>query len=250
MHDEGTQECADHGDDDDRIAEREAEEQPDQTADQPTHDRAAPAPRPGVQVLGGFHEPDVDLLERDVDRQGHERQEVIGDARDHRGRRRQDAELGRQEAQVLERPEQDPVVAEDDLPALGAQQEAREERRDDQEQQEVLVAAAAERDRVRERVGDQETDHGRRGAIDERAQELLLVALDRVGVGRPVGQRDRVALFEAARPERADEHLDARVHVEHEQPEDAGREQQVWRQPPDPLSRTHLADASGGASCP
>ncbi len=114
----------------------------------------AGSPRPGIQVLRRLDEADVDLLERHVDRQGHERQEVVRDPRHDRDRRRQHPELGRQDAQILQRPEQDAVIAEDDLPALRPEQEAREERRDDEEQEDVLVAAAAERDRVGERVRD------------------------------------------------------------------------------------------------
>ena len=83
----------------------------------------------------------VDLLERDVERQRHERQEVVGDPGDDRERRREhpEASSGRRPS-VLERPEDDAVSAEDDLPRDRAEQEAREERRDDEEQQQVLVA--------------------------------------------------------------------------------------------------------------
>ena len=88
----------------------------------------------------------------------------------------------------LSGPEEDPVVAEDDLPAQRPQQEAREERRDDEEQQQVLVAATAERDRVGERVGDQEGQDRRRAAVQDRAQELRPKRVERVGV---VGQFER-----------------------------------------------------------
>ena len=61
-------------------------------------DRAARSPRTGVQVLGRLEQPAVDLLERHVQRQRHERQEVVGDAGDDGGRRREQLEVRGQEA--------------------------------------------------------------------------------------------------------------------------------------------------------
>ena len=80
----------------------------------------------------------------------------------------EDGELLGQQPEVLERPEHDAAVAQDDLPADGPKQEAREERCDDEEQQQVLVAAAAEGDRIGERVRDREGQEGRRAAVQRR----------------------------------------------------------------------------------
>ncbi len=117
----------------------------------------------------------------------------------------------RQHAELLERAEDDPGVAEDDLPADRAQQEAGEERRDDEEQQQVLEPAAAERDRVGQRVRDQEREHGRRRAVQDRARELRPEAGQRLGVVRDVRQGELVAGLQRPRPERGQEHLERRA---------------------------------------
>ena len=127
------------------------------------------APQPlAYRSFGRLDELRVDLLERDVERQHHERQEVVGDAGDDGDRRVEQPELGRHEVQLLERPEDGSRVVEQDLPADRPDQEAREERRDDQEQQEALVAAAAEGDRVGDREADQERQQRRDPAVDQR----------------------------------------------------------------------------------
>ena len=64
-----------------------------------------------VEVLGGLDQPVVDLLERDVQRQRHEGQEVVGDARDDGGRRREQAAVLAQDVQVAERPTTKPWSA-------------------------------------------------------------------------------------------------------------------------------------------
>ena len=87
-------------------------------------------------------------------------------------------------------------------------------------------------------------------AVDERPGELRLVARQRVDVRRPVAQREREAGLERARPERADEHLDRRVHVEDEQPEDARRQQEIGRELQDPLSRAHRRSVYSAACRP
>ena len=83
-------------------------------------------------------------------------------------------------------------------------------------------------------------------AVDERAPELRPVALERVACRSSSSRGDGEAGLERARPERADEHLDARVDVEDEQPEHARRQQQVRREPLEPVRgpRPHRPRAS------
>ena len=64
-------------------------------------------------------------------------------------------------AQRPERVRDEAAVGEDRLPGERPDQVRDEERRDDQQQQQVLPAPAAEGDEVRERVADEERDHGR-----------------------------------------------------------------------------------------
>ena len=57
----------------------------------------------GRPLFDGYDMPiELDLLERDVERQRHERQEVVGDARHDRGARREQVPAGADEVQVLE----------------------------------------------------------------------------------------------------------------------------------------------------
>ncbi len=62
------------------------------------------------------------------------------------------------------------------------QQEAGEERRDDEEQQQALVAAAPERDEVGEREAEQEAQQRGEAAERDRADELVPVLRDLLGV--------------------------------------------------------------------
>ena len=78
--------------------------QADDDAEQAAHDGAGDGalrpPRTGVQVLGRLEQALVDLLERHVQRQRHERQEVVGDAGHHGRRCRQETELLGQDAEA------------------------------------------------------------------------------------------------------------------------------------------------------
>ena len=94
----------DRADDGARDPERErsvlhdhADDDAEHATDDGSGDRALRPPRPGVQVLRRLQESPVDLLERHVQRQRHERQEVVGDTGDDGGRRREESELLRQD---------------------------------------------------------------------------------------------------------------------------------------------------------
>ena len=184
-----------------------------------------------VQVLGGLDEPVVDLLERHVERQDHERQEVVGDPGDLGDGRAQEAERARQDPQrVLQRPEDRALVTQQDLPADRADQEAGEERRDDEEQDQVLVAAAPERDRVGDREPDEQAQDRRDPAVEDRVEELLPEGLEplAIGVERP---GDREPFLDGARRDRVREHLDRRDDEEEDQEQQARRQQDVGQRP-------------------
>ena len=65
----------------------------------------------GVQVSGGLDQVRVDLLERDVQRQDHERQEVVGQPADDGERRGQNVAAGRQQPRSLSVPSRKPLSA-------------------------------------------------------------------------------------------------------------------------------------------
>ena len=77
-------------------------------------------------------------------------------------------------------------VIQDRLPCERAHQVGDEERQDHREQQRVAPAPAAERDRVRERVADQQDRPVDEPGVPERAEELRAVVVPRVRVGREV----------------------------------------------------------------
>jgi hypothetical protein len=138
----------------------------------------------GVQVLRGLDQAPVDLLQRDVQRQRHEGQEVVGDPRHHGRRGGEQAPVVAEHVQVAQRLHDETLVGQDVLPGQRADQIRDEERRDDRQQQQVLPASAAECDPVRQRVADHEREHGRDPGVDERADQVLVVGLDRVPVVR------------------------------------------------------------------
>ena len=109
-----------------------------------------------VEILRRFDQPRVDLLEADVDRERHEGQEVVGDPRDDRGRRREEPPVRGDEVQVAEDRDDEAVILQDRLPGERPDEVRDEERRDDEQEQQVLPAPAAEGDPVREGVADEE----------------------------------------------------------------------------------------------
>ena len=124
------------------VAQAEHQGRGEDAATERAGDGAAAAPRAGVQVTRRLDQPEVDLLEGDVQRQDHERQELVGQPGHDRERRADDAEVGGDEAErVTDERQEDPLVAEDDPPRDGPDEEAREERGDDEEQQEASCSA-------------------------------------------------------------------------------------------------------------
>src|SRR6266508_1014464 len=107
----------------------------------------------------------VDLLERDVERKGHERQEVVGDARNDRDGGREEPSVVPEDAHVAQEADDGPLIREDRLPGERPNQVRDEERRNDEKQQEVLPPAATERDPVDEWVADQEGNHRDRKSV-------------------------------------------------------------------------------------
>ena len=125
-----------------------------------------------VEILSRLEQPLVDLLQRDVQRQRHEGEEVVGDPGDDRSRCCEQPAARAENVQMLERVNDEAVVREDGLPGQGSDQIRDEERRDDEQQQEVLPPAAAERDPVRDRVAQQEREQRRDSRVLERTDEL------------------------------------------------------------------------------
>ena len=111
-----------------------------------------------IEVVPRLEHALVDPLQARVERQDHERQVVVGDARHHGERRVEQAAVLGQEPDRLEDAHHEARVRQDRLPGQRADQVRDEERHDHREQHRVPVAAAAERDDVRERVADQERE--------------------------------------------------------------------------------------------
>ncbi len=187
--------------------------------------------RPATRVEVGrrLDEAAVHALERRVQRERHERQEVVGDAGDHGARRREQPPVVAEQAQRLHRVDDPAVVGEDRLPGHGPHDEAREERQDDQQQHEVAPAPRLERHEVGEREGDDQAQHRRRARVDQRAHELIDVLRHGVGVDAPV-PRLREAVVRVARLQRHPELGDDRDRVEERQPDQARRDEQDRQQ--------------------
>ena len=137
---------------------------------------------------------------------------------------------GPEDVQRLQDVHHEAVVGQDRLPGQRAHQEAGEERRDHHHQHEVLPAAGLERDRVGERVGQQQRETGRHAGVQQGPQERRLERLQRVPVVRE-RPGHRVAGVERAVGvvERRGDQLDRRDEEEHDQPEHAGQQQPVAR---------------------
>ena len=118
----------------------------------------------------------IDLLDRHVQRQDHERQEVVGQAGDDRERAGEDVRAGIEEADVLERAQDHAVVGQDLLPGQRPDDERREEGQDDEQQQDVLEPTAAVGDRPRDRVAEHERGEGHDDGVDR--------AIGRTAAGR------------------------------------------------------------------
>jgi hypothetical protein len=69
-----------------------------------------------VEVLRRLDEPVVDLFQAHVDRQGHKREEVVRDARDDRGRRREQTAVLCEEVEALQGLHDETLVTEQRLP--------------------------------------------------------------------------------------------------------------------------------------
>ena len=195
--------------------------------------------RARVQVLRRLEQPRVDLLERDVERQRHEGQEVVGDARDDRERRREQALAVVEDVDVLQEADDWALVREDVQPRERPDQVRDEERRDDREQEQVPPRARAERDPVHERVREQQRDDGRDARVQERAEELLAVVRERLREVRELPRELEV---------REDPRLQRLV------PEEAERDQEEQPEPERAPARAagtaSAADGGGRTSTP
>ena len=209
-----------------------------------------------VEVLRSLEHSFVDLLERDVQRQCHERQEVVGDACDNGRRGREEPPARPEHVETLERIHDEPVVREDRLPGERPDQIGDEERRDDEKQQEVLPPSAAKGDPVGDGITDQQCEQRRDSRVLERADELGAVVPDRVPVVSP-RPGERVPEVDVAGLQRLVREEAQRDEEEHREPRDAGREQQVRRQPTMAMEEVHgrvsrrsgSATASGTSGC-
>ena len=193
--------------------------------------------RRGVEVTARLDQAVVDLVDAGEQRKHHERQEVVGQARDHRdGRGEQPAVLA-EDLQELQGVHDETVVGQDQLPRQRAHQEAGEERGDHQHQHQVLPAARLERDGVGQHVAEHQAEQGGQAGVQERPQQGLPVVLQRIDVvaelpGHLVaGEHRPIGVVQARRDEGVE-----RDDEEQRQPDDSGDEQQV----PDPPALPHL----------
>ncbi len=215
-------------------------------------DLAEGGDRPGVQIAGRLVQPPVDALQRGVERQDHERQEVVRQTAHDRERCGEDPVPGGpaepagdvQDVQRVEDADDRPGVREDRLPGEGADQEAGEERRDHQDHDQVPPAAGAERDQIGQRIAQHQAQDRGGGRVEHRAQELRPVLAQRVPVGREV-PGDLVALLQGARLHGRGGLVDHRQREEDEQPEQSGQQQPV-RRPAAPLAGWLLLGGRGG----
>ena len=200
-------------------------------------------PAAGVQVARGRDQRIVEPVDRDVQGQDRERQEAVGHAQ-------HDGQVGvEQDDRLVDDPErrQDrvhhAVVAQDDHPGVGPDEVARPERQHHQDQQQRLVAPAVAADPVRDRVADDDREHGRQRRVAERVP-------DRGQERRR--QRVRVVVegqvVEVHRPElvlraQADDEDDRERHEEEEgQPPIPGQDERAGAQ-----AATHRSGGSSSA---
>ena len=202
-----------------------------------------------VQVLGRLDQPLVDLLQCHVERERHEGQEVVGDARDHRGRGGEQPPVVGHEPERLHDADDESVVREDVLPGQRPDQVRDEERGDDEEQEQVLPAPAAERDPVGQRVRDEEREDRGDPRVLERADELLLVGAEGLRVVLP-GPGERVP--DAHRPllQRRVPEVVERDDEEEEQEGDPRSQQQVRGQPAVSMEEAHASRVATRRSRP
>ena len=132
-----------------------------------------------VQIGGSLQKGGVHLLQGDIYRQRHERQEVVGDAGNHCPARREKAPIGGQDADDLQSLDHWPTVGEDYLPCECPEQKRNEEGHQHEDQEDVLVPPTAERDPVGKRICDQQCEEGRRPGVEKRPQELLSETIER-----------------------------------------------------------------------
>src|SRR6185503_13169422 len=98
-------------------------------------------------------------------------EEVVGDARDDRERRRQEPPVRAEDVQVSEEPDNRPLVGQDVQPGERPHEIRDEERGDDEEEKEIAPRPSPERDPVDERIREQEARDSRDPRIDERPYE-------------------------------------------------------------------------------
>ena len=162
--------------------------------------------RRAVEVVARLEQAVVDPLERGVERQDHERQEVVGDAGDHGtvvSSRRPSSDTM---PTVFRRVTTKPGVGQDRLPRERPDQVGHEERRDHGQEQRVAPPPATEGDDVGERIADQEGGHRGHPAYSNERRNCSVVVGDRVGVVRELPVED-VAGLERARLERLERHV-------------------------------------------
>ncbi len=180
--------------------------------------------RARVEVLGGLDQAHVEPLEAGVERQHHERQEVVGEAGDHRRAGGEDVAAGGQ-ADRLQHAHHRAVVGEDRLPGEGPDQVGGEERGHHREQHRVAPAPRLEGDRVGQRVAERQRERGREPRVDEGAHELGVVERERIGVVGPVPVEVEAA--EGTRVQRQLPHVVQGDYEEEDQPDRPRHKQEI-----------------------
>src|SRR5690606_33714940 len=175
-----------------------------------------PVVRP--QIVRRFHQPEIEPLNRGIDRQHHKGQEAIYQTDEHgelgveQGQRRFDQP--QTEQQIIDRP----VSTEQDAPGIGADKEVGPERQDDQKQGDLLRAPAlAGADKKRQRVANQQAD-------DRRHQRDT----HRVDDDRKEDIEDAIVMFQR---QRKDDRTARPARHEADEKDDRQRQQEEQYQP-------------------
>jgi hypothetical protein len=180
----------------------------------------------GVEIVGGAHQPAVQLLQHHVEGQHVIGEGIIDEAADDRPLGRENPAALRQDAELLQRAENEPLIGQNELPGQHADDEGDEEGQHDEEQIGAFMAPAVKGDPIGHGVGDQQGDDGGGGAVPEGADEGRLIAVERVDEFLKI-KRDDESGDRVAHRQRHAEHGHERDEEEDEQIGPARQAEQI-----------------------
>ncbi|KGX96330.1 hypothetical protein Y023_5095 [Burkholderia pseudomallei A79D] len=206
------------------------------------HHIAQRSPLRGAEIVCGFDDAPVEIIETRVHGQHHERKERVQQADQRGGRRIEQPQRAGEHAETVQRAVGETVVGDQDDPCVRAYDEARPERNRHENQQRVLAARRLRRDE--ERGGHAERDAaGRgRGRQRERAREdadmialeyqiAVEIAIDdqiQIGIEREAAPVDAAVGERAHQRDRRDDG-DRQQCADHEQGDDGAQQLPVAR---------------------